>query len=607
MKIPHAVWGSGGIKFGRILAVAAFFFAIPIAASAGESVTLAWLPSPSPNAIGYKLYYGLSTGSYTTTVDVGNVTSNVVSALATGATYYFSATAYDATGNESPHCTEISYRTPSALSVTWANPADIVYGTTLGPQQLNATATVAGTFVYNPPPGTVLSAGTGQKLTAIFVPDDQVTYGPVTNSAQINVQRAPLQVVADNKSNVYGASLPTLTATWTGFVNGDTVASLTTPIILGTPATLSSGVGSYAITASGASSPNYTISFTGSALSITPATLSVTADVKTKTYGAADPALTFTVSGLKLTDTQGTVLTGGLTRTAGESVAGGPYAITPGTLAANANYTISFTGNALSITPATLSVTADVKTKTYSAADPALTLTVSGLQFTDTQATVLTGGLTRAAGESVAGSPYAITRGTLAANANYTISFTGNALSITAATGSQLVSIALSPYSATLSAGQTSQLTATGTYSDGTKQNLTTTVSWSSYYPTVATVNSSGLVTAMSSGYAWITASWGGITGLAGVTVTQTVAPTSVSDVHPVTLQIARNPEGQGGVIVTLSGVPGTRCGLQVTTDLVHWESIFADVLSEEPLIFIDSNVSAPSIRFYRVLGFRND
>ena len=60
--------------------------------------------------------------------------------------------------------------------------------------------------------------------------------------------------------------------------------------------------------------------------------------------------------------------------------------------------------------------------------------TASGFQFSDTQATVLTGQLARAAGETVSGSPYAIGQGTLAADSNYTIHFTGSSLSVTAAT-----------------------------------------------------------------------------------------------------------------------------------------------------------------------------
>src|SRR5262249_57811558 len=80
-----------------------------------------------------------------------------------------------------------------------------------------------------------------------------------------------------------------------------------------------------------------------------------------------------------------------------------------GTLAANSNYTISFAGNSLTITPATLTVTANPQTKGYGDADPALTFLANGFKFSDTAATVLTGALTRAAGDTAPGTPYSIT------------------------------------------------------------------------------------------------------------------------------------------------------------------------------------------------------
>ena len=128
-----------------------------------------------------------------------------------------------------------------------------------------------------------------------------------------------------------------------------------------------------------------------------------------------------------------TVLSGALTRAVGETVAGSPYAITQETLTANSNYIITFAGNALAIAPATLTIAAQPKTKIYGATDPALTFTVGVLQFSDTPATVLTGALTRIAGETVVGSPYAIMRGTLTVNGNYTLGFTGNTLAVTKA------------------------------------------------------------------------------------------------------------------------------------------------------------------------------
>jgi hypothetical protein len=73
-------------------------------------------------------------------------------------------------------------------TITWANPADITYGTTLGTTQLNATASVAGSFVYNPPAGTLLNAGDNQILSVTFTPDDAANYTNNTANVQINVK-----------------------------------------------------------------------------------------------------------------------------------------------------------------------------------------------------------------------------------------------------------------------------------------------------------------------------------------------------------------------------------------------------------------------------------
>ena len=70
----------------------------------------------------------------------------------------------------------------------------------------------------------------------------------------LTVTPAPLTITANNQLKVYGSALPTLTASYTGFVNGDTSASLSTPPTITTTATAASHVADnpYAITASGA-------------------------------------------------------------------------------------------------------------------------------------------------------------------------------------------------------------------------------------------------------------------------------------------------------------------------------------------------------------------
>ena len=155
--------------------------------------------------------------------------------------------------------------------ITWANPTAITYGTALGGAQLNATANVPGTFAYNPAAGTVLNASNAQLLSVTFTPNDTNTYTPAVKTVLIGVQKAPLTITAENKNKVYGAALPVLTASYAGFVNGDTTGSLDTPANLGTPATAASPAGNYAITASGASSANYSITLVSGTLTITQA------------------------------------------------------------------------------------------------------------------------------------------------------------------------------------------------------------------------------------------------------------------------------------------------------------------------------------------------
>jgi hypothetical protein len=72
--------------------------------------------------------------------------------------------------------------------VTWATPGSIIWGTALGGAQLKATASVPGTFVYTPPAGTVLSAGT-QPLTALFTPTDGTTYTTATATVNLVVTK----------------------------------------------------------------------------------------------------------------------------------------------------------------------------------------------------------------------------------------------------------------------------------------------------------------------------------------------------------------------------------------------------------------------------------
>ena len=79
--------------------------------------------------------------------------------------------------------------TKATPTITWSNPADITYGTALSATQLDATASVPGTFTYNPAAGTVLHAGTGQTLSVTFTPTDTADYTTAAATATINVEQ----------------------------------------------------------------------------------------------------------------------------------------------------------------------------------------------------------------------------------------------------------------------------------------------------------------------------------------------------------------------------------------------------------------------------------
>jgi Bacterial Ig-like domain (group 2) len=82
-----------------------------------------------------------------------------------------------------------------------------------------------------------------------------------------------------------------------------------------------------------------------------------------------------------------------------------------------------------------------------------------------------------------------------------------------------LTSISASPSTASIAVGATTQLAAMGTYSDGSTAEVTTTATWTSSTATVATVNSDGLVTGLSTGSTTITASLSGVSGAATLAV----------------------------------------------------------------------------------------
>ncbi len=183
--------------------------------------------------------------------------------------------------------------------ITWSNPASIVYGTALSSTQLDATASVPGSFVYAPPAGTELMVGL-QQLSATFTPTDLANYTTATKTVSLNVTQAVLTIEANNFTRLYGTANPTFTGNVTGTENGDTFTET-----FATSASTASNVGQYNIVpaVTGTDLGDYSQVVQNGTLSITkaPATTTTTLSSTTIAYG-----LNVTVTATVASTTSGT-------------------------------------------------------------------------------------------------------------------------------------------------------------------------------------------------------------------------------------------------------------------------------------------------------------
>lgn len=143
----------------------------------------------------------------------------------TTGTHTFTVLAQDAVGNQSTP-SAVTYTVAQATpTITWPTPAPIVFGTALSATQQDATANVAGAFVYSPLAGTVLPAGT-QTLSTAFTPTDTTDYTKATATVQLMVNKAaPMITWATPAPIVFGTALSATQQNATANVAGTFVYS----------------------------------------------------------------------------------------------------------------------------------------------------------------------------------------------------------------------------------------------------------------------------------------------------------------------------------------------------------------------------------------------
>ena len=176
----------------------------------------------------------------------------------------------------------------------------------------------------------------------------------------LTVTGAVLTATANNVSRAYGATNPVLTASYSGFVNGEGTNVISGAPVLTTSAVTNSPVGGYTITNSLGNlvATNYAVSLANGTLTVTGAVLTVIADDQTRMYSLTNPPLTASYVGFVNSDNTN-VLQGspvlGTSANASSPVGNYPIIIAPGTLSAD-DYSFVFNSGTLAVTSAPVPV-----------------------------------------------------------------------------------------------------------------------------------------------------------------------------------------------------------------------------------------------------------
>ena len=446
----------------------------------------------------------------------------------------------------------VTAATLQSIAVTPANPT-ITRGLT---QQFTATGTYSDGSTQNLTSSVTWASGTtatatigaGGLATAVAVGTSTIgaTFGAVVGSTVLTVTAATLQSIAvtpANPSIVKGLSQQ---FTATGTYSDSTTQNLTSQVTWasGTTATATiasgglatgAGVGTSTINATSGSVVGSTVltvtAATLQSIAVTPANPSIGIGLTeqftaTGTYSdSSTKNLTASVTWASGTMANATITSGGLAT----AVAVGTSTIgaTSGSIVGSTVLTVTAaTLQSIAVTPANPSIAKGLTeqftaTGTYSDGSTLnLTGSVTWSSGTTATATIVSGGL--ATGAGVGTSTIGATSGSVVGS---------TVLTVTAAT---LQSIAVTPVNPSIAKGLTKQFTATGTYSDGSTQNLTSQVTWASLKTATATIVAGGLATAVATGTSTINATSGPVVGSTVLTVTAaTLQSIAVTPANP--------------------------------------------------------------------------
>ena len=348
---------------------------------------------------------GTNAGTYTSTAS--GTDSNYNLSFVTGALTINKANATVTAGSSTTTYTGLSQSVSgfTAAGLVPGESTSVLTGVTTS----GGTGTNAGTYAST-------ASGTATNYNLTFV------------DGALTINKAHLTVTANNASKTYGDTNPALSATVSGFVNGETLGTsgVSGAGAASTTATALTGAGTVTITPSlgtlAASNYDFT-NWVNGTLTINKANATVTASSRSVTYtGLAQSASGFTATGL-VNGEAPTVLTG-VTTSGGTGTNAGNYThIASGT---DSNYNLTFVNGALTIGKANATVIANGGTTTYNGAAQSVSgFTATGLVNGET--TAVLSGVTAGATGTNAGTYTSTASGT---DSNYNLTFTNGTYTI---------------------------------------------------------------------------------------------------------------------------------------------------------------------------------
>jgi MBG domain (YGX type)/Bacterial Ig-like domain (group 3) len=247
-------------------------------------------------------------------------------------------------------------------------------------------ALTGGSASYTP--STFLTAGA--HTVSVLYSGDSIYPTTTSNIDLFNVAKVALTVTVNPATRAYGASNPAFSVGYNGFVPGDSSSDLGGALTYTPTAPPTAPVGLYTVSASGLTAANYNINYVPGAFNVTPATLTVTVNPVSITYGQSIPVLSPSYSGFQFNDNT-SVLSGAptITRPSGTILPVNTYTIgvAVGTLKAS-NYTIVAAPGVLTVNKAHLTVTATSVSRPSGQQNPTLKYTITGFVNGDTAAVV---------------------------------------------------------------------------------------------------------------------------------------------------------------------------------------------------------------------------